>query len=727
MLFSLAAYLRGMNRAGPGRPQIRISVKTKILLVFLALSVSALLITGYLASVQIDDVSRYALDRSSALGDRAVEDSTAAMERDARESLLRLARDQAYISNIIFDRVAGELTMMAMYARAVQSDPSRVRERHFSLQDEEPADRYATSVLFLSPGVEHDIPVDERNAAGMMDDIFIPVYAADPNLAAVYVGTASGMSFIYPWFTGMDEAFDPRLRGWFTEARSRGAMTWSEPYVDLLGHGLMMTCSVPVADPGRDWLWVIGADVTVETINRNIIGTQVGDRGYAMLIDQQGNVITRPGLSSGDMRWDESFVTENLLASSNPDLVAVAREMVAGREGVGRVAFEDGDRFIAYAPVRSVNWSVGIVMPVDEVIAPALATRASILDASEDTAVHITRQQETMRTIFIGAFVILLAAVVVLTLIFSQYLTRPLEELKRGSEAIGHGDLDYTVEVHTGDEFEDLGQSFNRMAADLKEHIRTLRITTAERERIQKELEIARGIQQSFLPESAPRIPGMDLDGFNLPAAEVGGDFYDFIPVGEASWGLVIADVSGKGVPAALFMALSRTLIRASATRNPDPVTSIREANRSICMDAATSMFVTLFYAILDSRRMTLTFVNAGHNPPLLLGSGSERVTLLKARGIALGVIDDVDLESVEVQLSPGDLLVLYTDGVTEATDEQDQEYGVERLALMVAASRDLPAHGIIDAIVRDVTAFAGNQPQFDDITLMVLKVEMAR
>jgi len=207
------------------------------------------------------------------------------------------------------------------------------------------------------------------------------------------------------------------------------------------------------------------------------------------------------------------------------------------------------------------------------------------------------------------------------------------------------------------------------MAADLKEHIRTLRITTAERERIQKELEIARGIQQSFLPDAAPRIPGMDLEGANLPAAEVGGDFYDFIPVGEASWGLVIADVSGKGVPAALFMALSRTLIRASATRNPDPVVSIREANRSICLDASTSMFVTLFYAILDSRKKTLTFVNAGHNPPLLLGSGSERVTLLKARGIALGVIDEVDLESVEVQLSPGDVLVLYTDGVTEATD----------------------------------------------------------
>jgi len=276
------------------RRRFRFSVKTKILLVFLALSVSGLLVTGILAFVQIGDVSRYAVESSSALGDRAVEDSTAAMERDARGSLLRLAQDQAYISNIIFDRVSGEIEMLVRYAGEIQADPSRVRPRHFYLQDEEPQDPASTTVLFLSPGVEKDIPFEERNAAGMMTDIFIPLFASDRNLAAVYVGTESGMSFIYPWFTGMDATFDPRLRGWFRQAKETGAMTWSEPYVDLLGHGLMMTCSKPVSNPRRGWFWVIGADVTVETINRNIIGTQVGESGYAMLIDQHGNVITRP-------------------------------------------------------------------------------------------------------------------------------------------------------------------------------------------------------------------------------------------------------------------------------------------------------------------------------------------------------------------------------------------------------------------------------------------------
>jgi sigma-B regulation protein RsbU (phosphoserine phosphatase) len=171
-------------------------------------------------------------------------------------------------------------------------------------------------------------------------------------------------------------------------------------------------------------------------------------------------------------------------------------------------------------------------------------------------------------------------------------------------------------------------------------------------------------------------------------------------------------------------MALSRTLIRASASHNPDPSESIREANRNIYLDSKTSMFVTLFYAILDPRNKSLTFVNAGHNPPLLFGAAKEGITLLKARGIALGVLDEIDLESVEIQLKPGDIAVLYTDGVTEAANERDEEYGVARLEQIVEASRHLPARGLIDAIVQDVTAFAGSRPQFDDITLMVLKVE---
>lgn len=702
---------------------IQFPVRTKILLVFLGLSISALLIAGIVAFAQMGDVSRFAWERSTHLGNQAGDESAAALEDNAQKSLLKLAEDQAYISNIIFEQVSGETDVMASYAAEIMRTPGMIRDRSYYLQNEQPPDPNATSVLYLAPGVREHISLSERNATGMMDQIFIPVFQSDKDITTVYVGTSTGMTTIYPWTNGLDATFDPRGREWFIRANETGNLTWSEPYVDLLGNGLMVTCSKPVHFPEKNWTWVIGADVTIETINKNIIGTQVGERGYAMLIDQQGNVITRPGLTAGDRRWDESFVTENLFDSANQDLVATARNMTAGRTGIARVSFDDGDRFIAYAPVESVNWSVGLIMPVDEVISPSLASRDRILASTNETADHITRQMEMMQTIFILLFILLVGIVTVLTFYFSRVLTRPLQKLQEGAEAVGRGDLEFRVDVQSRDEFGSLACSFNSMASDLKDYISTLRRTTAERERMLRELEIAKGIQQSFLPDSAPVLIGYDLQGYNLPAAEVGGDFFDFIPVGDNNWGLVIADVAGKGVPAALFMALSRTLIRASTSGSEDPAASIKDANRHICLDSKACMFVTLFYAILDTRRQTLTYINAGHNPPFLMGMGSEKITLLKAEGIALGVLDEIELESVEVQLKSGDVVVLYTDGVTEATNNLDEEYGTGRLTQLVETMHHRSATEIIDGIVADVTSFAMGRPQFDDITVMVLKV----
>ena len=255
------------------------------------------------------------------------------------------------------------------------------------------------------------------------------------------------------------------------------------------------------------------------------------------------------------------------------------------------------------------------------------------------------------------------------------------------------------------------------------------RKTTADKEKYRRELEkkmfemeTARSIQQTFLPESTPCLEGFDMAAFSLPALEVGGDFYDFIPISQDQWGLVIADVSGKGFPAALFMALSRTCVRANAMGKTTASEAIYRANKLIAEDAKSGMFVTLFYAILDPYKKQLQYVNAGHNPPLLYkGSGGD-VVLLGAQGIALGVMDEISLEEMELNLANNDVVVFYTDGITEAINGKEEQFGRERLIKLLTQNNNLSAQELIDKIKNAVTDFTQGQEQFDDLTLVVLK-----
>jgi sigma-B regulation protein RsbU (phosphoserine phosphatase) len=253
-----------------------------------------------------------------------------------------------------------------------------------------------------------------------------------------------------------------------------------------------------------------------------------------------------------------------------------------------------------------------------------------------------------------------------------------------------------------------------------------------EREMARKdaELTIAAEIQQSFLPGVIPQIEGFEIAGKNIPAKEVGGDFFDVlplevIPLNNKCMGIMIADVSGKGVPAALFMALSRIVIRVSATMFQNVSEAISFANPVISRDSKTGMFVTVFYGMLDSNLHTLSYVNAGHNPPLLFRAGSDEPPLeLEATGIAMGALEDAPYTEGTVDLRTGDIILLYTDGVTEAINNQNEMFDLQRLNDVVLQYRDRPAKEIIDAVISAVNSFSQGQPQYDDITLMVVKVQ---
>ncbi len=243
-----------------------------------------------------------------------------------------------------------------------------------------------------------------------------------------------------------------------------------------------------------------------------------------------------------------------------------------------------------------------------------------------------------------------------------------------------------------------------------------------EKGRMEQELQMAYDIQAGLLPHETPQITGWEFAARWQPAREVSGDYYDFIPLHDGRLGIAVADVSDKGMPAALFMALTRSTVRASMSHAHSPADGIARANQLICDDAADGMFVTLFYALLDPQAGEIAYVNAGHNPPLLYRAGKNRLEELTRTGMAMGVVVDSTYEQRTVRLDPGDFVLLYTDGVTDAINPQEQEFGEERLRRTILQERHTSMAKVIATLEQTLYDFAGTSSPFDDITIVAVR-----
>lgn len=267
----------------------------------------------------------------------------------------------------------------------------------------------------------------------------------------------------------------------------------------------------------------------------------------------------------------------------------------------------------------------------------------------------------------------------------------------------------------------DLLTTIAASAATAIENARLYEIAV-ERGRLERELQLARALQASFIPASAPQIEGWDIAARWYPAHEVSGDFYDFLKTEEDGLGVAIADVSDKGMGAALFMVLARTVLRSSIEGATSPAAAISRSNRLLYSDANDGMFVTLFYCDLDPQNGILRYVNAGHNPPLLFRVGETEPELLERTGILLGVDEQADFNQQLLQLNSGDLIFLYTDGIFDAHNSEMIPFGLNRVQELLQAHRNAPAEEILQTLMTAIQKFTGKAPSFDDITLVILK-----
>lgn len=312
---------------------------------------------------------------------------------------------------------------------------------------------------------------------------------------------------------------------------------------------------------------------------------------------------------------------------------------------------------------------------------------------------------------------------ILLTVLIATILTGPIREMEGDVAEVARGNLDHQTRVGSRDEVGALAHTFNIMIRNL----RTAQSNAVERQAFERELNIAKEIQEKLLPERIPQIPGIDIHSHYNSAKEVGGDYYDFIVIDQTHLGIIVADVAGKGIPGAMVMTMARSLVRLASVRNISPADTFKKVNRILAKDIRRGMFVTAAYMVLNVKTRQLKVASAGHNPVVLYRAAAGDNELVKPAGIALGfdkgTIFDNHIKEVEVKLEPGDRIVTYTDGVNEAMNNHSEEFGDERFYDLVKRHAEKPSKDFVEAIVKALDDHRGSAEQSDDITITTLKV----
>ena len=374
----------------------------------------------------------------------------------------------------------------------------------------------------------------------------------------------------------------------------------------------------------------------------------------------------------------------------------------AESSGISISEFEDGR-----IPVRSYSKVIAGEAKVEVLI----------------SAVSISKSRDDLKSSLMKVSIIACVGAAFAALLLATILTRPVRTLMRDLRQVSMGDLKHQSQVSSSDEFGNLARIFNRMTMNLQ----TAQSARLAQKAMEHELSLATSIQAGLLPAELPKIPGLDLAAYYDSAKEVGGDYYDFLQVDNNRIGVVVADVSGKGVPGSLVMSMTRSMLHLAARENRSPKDTIIEVNNCLAPDLNPGMFVTLAYLVLDTRSREVRLVRAGHNAPLLYSSRHGQVIDLHPKGIAIGLdregpLFSSQLEPQKFTLQAGDVLVLYTDGIVEGKDPQGRDFGDERLHQLLLENRERPASEILETIMAELRSHQKNAEQSDDITLLVLK-----
>ncbi|MBO4447512.1 MAG: SpoIIE family protein phosphatase [Bacteroidales bacterium] len=490
---------------------------------------------------------------------------------------------------------------------------------------------------------------------------------------------------------------------WYLMPKLLDSSGWTEPFFDynpdsIYSKDMIASYFKPIKDENGEYIGTFAVDISLEWLSRTISAVKPYPHSYSMMIGQGGTFFVHP--DSTKLFYKTIFT--DTFDNPDPDITELGHAMLRGEEGMRQLRMEGKDSYVFYKPLGVTGWSVAIVCPESDIFGGYKMLQRIVV------------------------FIVLIGLLLML-LVFSRIVSRelmPLTQLADQTGVIATGHFDQKIAIDgRDDEIGRLSQSFGNMQQSLMKYIDELKQTTASKASIESELKVASDIQLSMLPQLFPPFPerkDIDLYAKMIPAKEVGGDLFDFFLRDEKLF-FCVGDVSGKGAPAAMLMAVTHSLFRATSARESDPSVIMRTINETVCLDNRANMFVTLFLGVLDLPTGRLRYCNAGHDYPFAILNQPSAIDCLP--NLPVGIIPDMKYAKQEFMLAPGTTLFLYTDGLTEAMNATQEQFGIQRVEeiLVSCGEKKMSPRQILESVLVGVHSFVQEADQSDDLTMLAL------
>ena len=669
----------------------------KLFLAMLGISVAAVLVVSAASLFQFLEAKKLIIRTKEEENTELYETNVGILTDSTRESLGVLAVSYA-------QEVSGNMKTIEDSVRLTAMDIADLYDG-----GGESASRFPDSCVYLQPGVSWEAVEAEFLQVKGVRDLIDNAANTYRDVSAIYYVSESGMllSNIEVDYSAGEDQIDRRTREWYTGALEAGGIYWTEIYQDALSGQQALTCSCPVRDRGGTVRGVVAQDIYLDSICNAIFTNSSDLFVYSFIADEQGERIAENG-TAGALGIDGEV--QAIISSGEDNSVKI---------------YPDQQVILGHAKIPVNGWSFFALMDYDTITKPANLVGESIARSNDQFLSFLDGRIRWVCLAFLFVAAIVISLVFFVASRLARSIVRPVEELTKGVEKISTGNLDYRLTVQSEGEIGALAAAFQKMTVDLRDYIDHLAHVTAEKERIGAELDIAKNIQKSMLPCSFPAFPDrkeFDVYATMEPAKEVGGDFYDFFMVDDEHLAIVIADVSGKGVPAALFMVIGKTLIKDHTQPGRDLGEVFSEVNSLLCESNSEGLFITAFEGVLHLATGEFRYVNAGHEIPFFCKKGGRFEEFPVKAGFVLAGMEDMKYSCGMLTMNPGDQIFQYTDGVTEATNCDNELYGMERLGSILAASPGLSPEGLLPRVKADIEAFVDGAPQFDDITMLCLE-----